>query len=84
VIGAAFHAVGKDGVGTRFRANTESGLELYSLIEVMDFAAPISLSPHMITDGERHECLLEEPVHRDLGRAGCEHGPTSCCRCSTW
>jgi len=38
----------------------------------MEFRSPYYLAPHRITDASGMECGLEEPSHRDIGRAA-EH-----------
>ena len=57
VIGAAFDAVGKDGVVT-VQANDGPEVEL-ELIEGMRFPGSY-VSPHMVTDPERMEAVLED------------------------
>ena len=57
VIGDAFAAVGKNGVVT-VQANDGPGLEL-ELIEGMRFRGSY-VSPHMVTDPERMEAVLED------------------------
>ena len=57
VIGEAFDAVGKDGV-VNVQANDGPGVEL-ELIEGMHFPGSY-VSPHMVTDPERMEAVLED------------------------
>ena len=67
LIGEAFAERRQRRASSRVEASDRAGVEL-ELIEGMSSPAATS-SPHMVTDPERMEAVLEDAVHPDLGRA---------------
>ena len=78
VIADAIDKVGKDGVVTVEESNT-FGMDL-DFIEGMQFDKGY-LSPYFVTDPERQEAVLDEPVHPVRQRARSPRSRT-CSRCS--